>query len=353
MADRWSFPSSQGPDQSTPSSGTSVTADRGTIPAGRVVIVIATCLLTWTLLDAPSLKRSSEAQPIGARRSASLFVLRPLAAISDVTRLGTVSGAIRRVAGDGGSAQATAPEPLPVGPAPTVVARPPSRTTPIQTPTENNRLRVVVVGDSLAQGLGSYLERVMRPALAVVSSQGVISSGLSRPDYYDWLHRMHHIENVFHPDLVIVMLGENDAQDLLTPEGRLDTQNGTAAWPISYGRRVQQLIKIAVNSGSHVVWVGLPIVQDHSRWDYIRRVDGIYEEVAEQIPNAAYLDTWPMFTTRDGRYAVYARVGGRIVQMREPDGIHFTPAGYTTIARAAIGVAEQTFSLSSKVTTPQ
>jgi hypothetical protein len=351
MADRWSFSSDRRPDSSSPSSGTTVTADR-TIPAGRAVIVIATCLLTWTLLDAPSLKRSSEAQPIGTRRSASLFVLRPLAAISNVTRLGTVSGAIRRIAGDGGSAQATAPEPLPVGPAPTVAARPPSRTTPIHNPTGSNRLRVVVVGDSLAQGLGSYLERVMRPALAVVSSQGVISSGLSRPDYYDWLHRMHHIENVFHPDLVIVMLGENDAQDLLTPEGRLDTEIGTAAWPISYGRRVQQLIKIAVNDGSHLVWAGLPVVQDHSRWDYIRQVDTIYEEVAQRIPNAAYLDTWPMFTTRDGRYAAYTRIGGRIVQMREPDGIHFTPTGYTTIARAAIVVAEQTFGLSPKVTTP-
>jgi len=320
------------------------------MPAGRAIIVISVSLLTWTILYAPALKRASLAQPLGTRRSASLLVLQPLAAISDLTRLDTLADAIVRAAGDAtDTIQGAAPEPLPNGPAPTGAVRPPSRTTPLPGPTARNRLRVVVVGDSLAQGLGFYLARAMRPSLAVVSSQGIISSGLARPDYYDWPKRMQHIERIFHPDLVIVMLGENDAQDLVTPEGRLETRHVSDAWPDGYAQRVRELIRVAVDNGSHVVWAGLPVVQDRSRWGFIQQVDNIYRGVSRHIPNAAYLDTWSMFTTNGGRYAPYLRINDRIVQVRESDGVHFTPTGYTIVARAAIGVAEQAFALSPNV----
>ena len=56
-----------------------------------------------------------------------------------------------------------------------------------------------------------------------------------------------------------------------------------------------------------------------------------------------------MFTTNGGRYAPYLRINDRIVQVRESDGVHFTPTGYTIVARAAIGVAEQAFALSPNV----
>jgi hypothetical protein len=322
------------------------------MPAGHGVIVVLACLLTWALLYAPALKRSSEAQPLGARRTVSLTVLRPLAAISEVTRLGTLADAVHRSAGVGaGSVQGTAPEPLPQGPAPTGSFAPPVRTTPLRVPAARSRLRVVVVGDSLAQGLGAFMERAMNPSLSLVSSQGVISSGLSRPEYYDWPKRLQHIENVFHPDLVIVLLGENDFQNLLTPDGRLEIARDTPGWSKAYDRRVRDLVDIAVNNGSHLVWAGIPIVENTGRWEYIRHVDASYRAVVNQIPNAAYLDTWSMFTGNGGRYAAYLRIGGKVVQVRESDGVHFTPAGYTMIARGAVQVAEQRFGLTPKVLT--
>jgi uncharacterized protein len=320
------------------------------MPAGHGVVVVLACFLTWALLYAPALERSSETQPPGARRTASLIVLRPLAAISDFTRLGAIADAVHRAAGaNAGSVQGTAPEPLPVGPAPTGSTAPPVRTTPMRVPGTRSRLRVVVVGDSLAQGLGSLLERTMNPSLSLVSSQGVISSGLSRPDYYDWPRRLQHIENVFHPDLVIVLLGENDAQNLETSEGRLEIGRDTAGWSRAYDRRVRDFVRIAVDNGSHVVWTGIPIVEDHGRWEYIRHVDGIYRSVVSKIPNAAYLDTWSMFASKGGKYTAYLRVGERVVQVREGDGVHFTPTGYTMIARAAVLLAQQQFDLTPKI----
>ena len=46
-------------------------------PPARVLVVMLVCLLTWTVLYAPALERASEAQPLGTRRTVSLWVLRP------------------------------------------------------------------------------------------------------------------------------------------------------------------------------------------------------------------------------------------------------------------------------------
>jgi uncharacterized protein len=317
------------------------------MPAGRAVVVIAVCLLTWTILYAPALKRASEAQPLGTRRTVSLDVLRPIAAISDVTGLGSLADAIQRAAGHGPNSLLQA-EPLPTASKPPGIIGPPLRTSSMRDFTADNKLRVVIVGDSLAQGLGFYMERVLSPTLVRVSSQGRISTGLARPDYFNWPAEMQRIEDVFHPDLVIVMLGENDHQSLLTPSGQLDTKTSTSAWPNAYSQRVQQFVHIAVDNGSHVVWAGLPVISDTSKWDYIRRVDGIYSRVMLRTPNAAYLDTWAMFTTPGGRYTPFMRINGKVVPVREADGIHFTAAGYQLVARAAVGIAEQRFSLAPK-----
>src|SRR6266550_4512533 len=60
------------------------------MPAGRVLFVLLLGILLWGLLYAPELKRSSEAQPDGLRRTVSLAVLRPIVWVEDrvgLTRL--------------------------------------------------------------------------------------------------------------------------------------------------------------------------------------------------------------------------------------------------------------------------
>jgi hypothetical protein len=55
-----------------------------------------------------------------------------------------------------------------------------------------------------------------------------------------------------------------------------------------------------------------------------------------------------MFTTPNGHYTPYLRINGKVVPVREADGIHFTAAGYELVARSAVGIAEQRFALASK-----
>lgn len=310
------------------------------MPAGRVLIVIVVALVTWTFLYAPSLKRASEAQPLGTRRTVSLWVLSPIAAISDLVQLTEITdGASRALGRDpdaapGGSVDVPDPEDIPTVSASPTPTDPVVKDTKIRRPTPTNELRVVVVGDSLAAGLGVYLEREFRPALVRVLRQGRISTGLSRLDYFDWMAAMRKIENSYRPDLVVVMIGDNDNQSLQSPGGQTVAKIGSFEWPRGYQRRVEEFTRIAVDGGAHVTWVGLPIVQRKERWDVMQRQNDIFERVVDVTPNAVYVDSWDRFATRDGQYTPFYWENGKAQLVRAPDGLHFTPRGYELLAEA-------------------
>jgi hypothetical protein len=351
-------PTNRRTDPATPSAAaaarTPVPRGRSTMPAGKVMVVILVCLLLWGLLYAPSLRRSSEAQPLGTRRTVSLWVLGPLATISNVLQLTRITDAASSALGkdpDAAPGGVIPPDELPTDPHPgrPRPSKPPIRTDRMRTPTPGNRLRVVVVGDSLAAGLGIYAERVLSPSLTRVSKQGRISTGLSRPDYFNWPAEMQQVMDVFDPDLVIVMSGVNDNQGLESPGGQLETPIGTPQWPPAYEDRVKRFTRIAVNAGAHVVWVGLPIVANKGRWELFQRQNGIFERVASRVPNTAYVDTWDRFATEDGDYSAYFRDDGKVELVRESDGIHFNGTGYDMVARAAVQAAIDQFRLTAKV----
>jgi hypothetical protein len=315
---------------------------RLTMPAGRVLIVLLVALVTWGFLYAPSLKRASEAQPLGTRRTWSLRVLGPMAAVSDLVRLTNVTdGASRALGRDpdaapGGTIDVPDPEELPtIGPSASVSptpTEPVEEETKIRRPTPQDKLRVVVVGDSLAAGLGVYLEREFDPALVRISRQGRISTGLARLDYFDWMTAMQQIERGFRPDLVVVMLGDNDNQSLQSPGGQIVADIGSFDWPTGYEDRVEEFTRIAVDGGAHVAWVGLPIVSRKERWPVMQRQNEIFERVVDETPNALYVDTWDRFATRDGEYTHIYWEGGQAREIRASDGFHFTPEGYELIA---------------------
>ena len=329
---------------------------RRMMPAGRVLVVMVVALLTWTLMYAPTLKRAAEASPIGVRRSVSLAILTPIAAVSGFLGIDALAETIERAVGHDpkpGGPFVPAPEDLPEAPVTDGGGGggrngPSAEDEPIRVPTPTRRLRVVVAGDSLAAGLGYFAERVFRPKLVRVSRQGRISTGLARPDYFNWLSAMRRIVDVFDPDLVIVMLGENDQQSLQTVNGRPVAESGTAEWPTEYRHRVLQMMRIATSRGAKVVWAGLPICADPRLRDRARRQNEIFEFAADISPNVAYFDAWQRFMAPRGGYTAYFREGGHVVLIREGDGLHFNAVGYTILAREIAEVAVDAFGLAPR-----
>jgi len=348
--------------------------------ARGVFVTIVVCLSLWALLAAPLLQRSAEAGPVGARRSAALALLRPLVAISDGLLLSRATSSVERALGrdpEGapGGELALPPfelppvefEPRPTHAAPTGAPEPaepseptthegageapaeePAAAATLRTPTRSNKLRVAVIGDSLSQGLGPSIERWMNPSLVRVLSLGRQSTGLSREDYFNWQAGMQQIVEEFRPDLVFVLLGSNDAQAQISRDGTA-IPVGSVQWLEGYRERAADLLREATRAGTHVVWVGIPIVRERQRWDFYRRVNDIYRDTASADPLGTYVDTWTPFEGRDGGYTAFVRNDrGDLVEVRATDGVHFTPTGYASLARMAIRAADQAFGMPEK-----
>jgi len=218
----------------------------------------------------------------------------------------------------------------------------------IRAPTTDRKLRVVIVGDSLAAGLGYFAERVFLPRLVRVSPQGRISTGLARPDYFNWPYTMHRIVERFDPDLVIVMLGENDHQSLQTVDGAREAQIGTSEWPPAYRERVLRMMRIATSKGAKVVWAGLPISADFRLREHSRRENEIFGFAASISNDVAYFDAWERFREPRAGYTAYFREGRRVILIREGDGLHFNAIGYTILAREIAKLAVEEFGLSPR-----
>jgi len=330
---------------------------RRLMPAGRALGVILVSLLTWTLLYAPTMKRAAEASSLGARRTISLAVLRPIAAVSEWIGLdelaGTIERAVGRDVGRPGGAYVPPPEDIPVAPEddpddPDGDGSGGNGSTgdSIRLPTSTRKLRVAIVGDSLAAGLGYFAERVFRPRLVRVSGQGRISTGLARPDYFNWPYTMRRIVDRFDPDLVVVLLGENDHQSLQDVHGNREASIGTSEWPPAYRDRVLTMMRIATSRGAKVVWAGLPISADFRFRQHSRRQNDIFEFAASISHDVVYFDAWDRFRDPEGGYTAYVRERGRVILIREGDGLHFNAIGYTIVAREIAKLAAEEFGLS-------
>jgi lysophospholipase L1-like esterase len=297
-------------------------------------------LALYAVVVGPRLEEAAENAPFGARRTAALVVLRPLAAISRVLGISWVTDQVERTLGveDGDRAVQPPAEPLPTlprqgDPNPGVGTN--SGRLPALPPLGQGKLRIVVVGDSLAVGLSRALSASVAPARVRVVNQGRLASGLARPDAFDWPAEVEKIGRAFRPHVVVVMLGSNDSQPIGLPRGVVPMF--TREWVEEYRRQIARLISAAARNEALVVWAGLPPMRDGSRNGWARRLNEHFELVTADRRGVEFIDTWEAFAGRGDPYRAYLRDGrGRTQLVRAGDGVHLSSIGYRMLATLVV-----------------
>jgi hypothetical protein len=191
--------------------------------------------------------------------------------------------------------------------------------------------KVLILGDSLAAtGFGALLERRLDAHPDVVAYRKArSSSGLARPDFYDWMGEAKRQVDARTPDVVVVIIGGNDGQDLTNKSGKGKRVHWKSdEWSGAYRERVAKFVDELRGDGRKVLWLGLPrtgTVSFEKKLDLIREVQinamADYEDVE-------YFDTSPFFVDDKGDLRRTADVGRKKNQtLRADDGIHFTMAG--------------------------
>jgi uncharacterized protein len=197
--------------------------------------------------------------------------------------------------------------------------------------------RVVVFGDSQAQGVAGGLQRVLidnprykvlnrtRPGAALVHSQS------------EWLAPVQSFLDKDKADVAVVMFGANDRLDLRDDDGRY-IHFRTDDWRDEYARRVDKVLTALAGSGLKIIWCGNPIARSPQ---YSADMSYINDIVAGEVARhgGEFLALWTVIADNQGQFTAYGPDRSGVTErLRNDDGIHFTAAGYELIAERVISV---------------
>ena len=195
------------------------------------------------------------------------------------------------------------------------------------------RIPALMVGDSMAGMPGRALKSLLGGTAAALVVDYKSSSGVSRPDFFDWPNRVSQQVRRMHPKVVVMMFGANDWQNIKS-QGRVCSR-GTKAWDAAYARRLGGMIDVARAGDAVVYIVGQPIPgrsKGYAR--HMAHINAISESEALKRNDVRYVSSWLLFATPAGRYSSSLRnASGRSVLMRSRDKIHFSGAGASRLAR--------------------
>ena len=345
-------------------------------PAGQAIVVGIGALLLGAFLNAPGLHKTAQSMNPSWKRDLGLALAKPLQTISHDIGLDLPRRSLKAIIGrssddDIVSVIVLPPPPPPVSPAkhhpkhvvvrpPHHQANPPPPPPPPHPPppkpafSPQRPLRVYIGGDSLVIVPGESLLRAMgsRVYKPIDSVDGRVSTGLERPDVYNWFDRIRRVMKKDRPNVVLAAFGANDDHSYMTglPKGVSIGDFGSPEWIKEYRRRVGGYMDTVIGHGGFIVYLGMPIVSSPSEshdFDLINRI--IYQEAKKRPKGALYVDTWFQFADpQTGGYAEYLpNRNGDLVKVRANDGVHFEPAGGDIIARLVLKALNQRYDLTS------
>ncbi len=207
-------------------------------------------------------------------------------------------------------------------------------------PTSSNPAKVYIVGDSDAGTFGPYLETLLDGTLVTETELNYkVSSGLARPDFFNWPTELAQKLPEVDPDIVVVTFGGNDSQGLSLPQDDLEFVVGDplaneAEWSAEYERRAGEVMDLLLENDRHVIWVGIPNDDNPEVTAKLAIQDQAAKAAAAARPDVVFVDTWTRFSGRDGGWAEFV-VDPRDKEgkdVRADDGFHLNQNGAEILA---------------------
>lgn len=210
--------------------------------------------------------------------------------------------------------QAAKPDSKPAAPA----TPPPPQ---VAAPDSPKRYRLMLVGDSLMEDLGLVVYRALRDhaGLEVVLS-AKHSTGLCRPQFFDWPAHLRTQVAKRPPNLVVFLIGANDGLPVWEKKRRVPL--GGQAWREAYKRKMDEVVGIVRAAGAEVIWIELP-AQGKQYEQCMRENQIAQREYCEQAGISA-LHTDELLSGEWGKFAEFGEHNGARVRLRKADGTHLT-----------------------------
>jgi hypothetical protein len=223
----------------------------------------------------------------------------------------------------------------------TVTTAPPTpATTVAPSPSDVTPASVLIVGDSDAAAFAPFLrDQLDATGVATTTVDYKVSSGLARPDFYDWPAHLRETLPQIDPDIVVVTFGGNDAQGMSNADGSnpVAWNHPVAAeetWTPEYVRRAGEVMDLLAEDGRTVVWVGIPNDDSPEMSARLAVQDDAVRAALATRPHVQFVDTWKRFSSGNGGWAEYVvdPRDGLGKDVRADDGFHLNQNGAEILA---------------------
>jgi uncharacterized protein len=197
-----------------------------------------------------------------------------------------------------------------------------------------SKIRIAFAGDSIVDNYWSGIERIVdaNACLKNTIELGRFArngTGLTRGDRVYWPREIRRIDDVFKPTLSVLSIGLNDRQFIVDGSGAR-TAWGAPDWTDKYRHELDEFLKAAVATKAVVLMVGMPAMREAIDNADIDGKNAMFAEAIKALgdPNLHYVEPWRLHADGAETFASYGPdKSGRLVQIRTPDGQHFTAAG--------------------------
>lgn len=206
-------------------------------------------------------------------------------------------------------------------------ALPQEQATDLITPELNDGVeRILVIGDSMAGGLGAGMVRMAAGDPNVqITSRFNESSGITRPEIYDWAAAIPKIMEGKNFSSVVVLMGLNDHQDIRGVSGRFVFNS--PEWINAYQANIDSIADALKTQNVKVYWLSEPPMGD-AAYDADMKLVSALQQMRVSAKGAIYVDTRPQLSNTDGSYMDFGPDDtGELKKLRQRDGVTFLKQG--------------------------
>lgn len=192
--------------------------------------------------------------------------------------------------------------------------------------------RVLMLGDSLGEGLGKGLAKAFEKDTSLkITNRAKWGKGFTKRVHIGRVREFNPLLTSLKPDIVVITVGAKDAVASILG-GKKKHLFASPEWTKIYGGRLDKILRRLKKQKAAVYWIGLPIMRDPQFNENMNTLNELFREKAH-LNSIKFIDTWNGFVDQYGNFSPFGPdLDGRIVRLRDKDGVRFTGAGYRKLA---------------------
>lgn len=187
-------------------------------------------------------------------------------------------------------------------------------------------IRILLTGDSLMESLGPQMKKAAAGYENITMIPiGKRSTGLSRPDYYNWPAVLEANLQEHRPQIVVMWVGTNDPQGIHGMKGL--GEPCSAKWMKAYAGKILEIVNLCKKYRARIIFMSPPVMDEEPLDSQLARITGLMQRICSYY-KLGFINTRTILADSDGKYRHTALMpNGRMATIRWKDRVHITGDG--------------------------